>query len=87
MTTLEVVAKKTGQLNVRIDPWLQDALEEIEENHRIGQSEMVRGLVEAAVHFYKQHGWFGFPVTIEPKEEVLRALEKLSESKPKNGKK
>jgi hypothetical protein len=63
---MESVAKKTGQFNVRIDPSLLPALDEIEAKFRIGQSELVRGLVEAAVAFYRENGYFAFPLKIQP---------------------
>jgi hypothetical protein len=70
--TMDLMAKKTGQLNVRIDPSLTGALDEIEQKFRIGQSELVRGLVEAAVQFYKKNGFFAFPVVIEPEASFLQ---------------
>lgn len=58
--------KKTGQLSVRVSSDLQSGLEAIEAKHHIGQAEIVRGLVAAAVAFFNKEGWFSFPVKITP---------------------
>jgi hypothetical protein len=43
-----------------------DILNAIDEKHGIAPVELARRLVEAACSFYETHGWFSFPVVIEP---------------------
>jgi hypothetical protein len=68
---MHLMAKKTGQLSIRISPELVEGVEAIEEKHHLGQAEIVRGLVEAAVKFYQQNGFFSFPVHLEPEASFL----------------
>lgn len=43
-----------------------ETLNKISDLHRIDHVELARGLVEAACDFYEEHGFFSFPVRIEP---------------------
>lgn len=65
---LQRMAKKSAQLNVRIDPDVLDSLEAIENNHGITQSVLVRHLLAAVDAFYKKHKWFSLPVTVTPEK-------------------
>lgn len=62
------MAKKSAQLNVRIDPDVLDSLEAIEEKHGITQSVLVRHLLAAVDVFYKEHKWFSLPVVVAPEK-------------------
>lgn len=43
-----------------------EAINAIAKKHRIVPVDLARGLVEAACDFYERHGFFSFPVRIEP---------------------
>lgn len=62
------MAKKSAQLNVRIDPDVLDSLEAIENNHGITQSVLVRHLLAAVDAFYKKNKWFSLPATVTPEK-------------------
>lgn len=62
---MQLVSKKSGQLNVSITPEQEAFIAEISK-HRITGPELVRGLLDAAADFYAQNGWFSFPLTISP---------------------
>ncbi len=64
--------KLTDQITVRLRPELRTAMQEIEETHRIGAAEFVRGLVEAGVAMYRSHGFFSFPVEIVPERRKTK---------------
>jgi len=61
-----VVSKKTDQISVRLPAETMTALREIGDRHGILPTEFTRRLIEAAVGFYREQGWFSFPVTIRP---------------------
>lgn len=56
----------SGQLGVRVDEETVRTLLVMEEKHRVAPVDLARGLLEAACQFYREHGWFSFPVRIEP---------------------
>lgn len=60
--------KLSEQITVRLTPELRSSIDEIEQRHRIGAGEFVRGLVEAGVALYRSQGWFSFPVQVLPDE-------------------
>lgn len=64
---MHLVSKKSGQLNVKITPDQEAFIAELEK-HRITGPELVRGLLDAARGFYKENGWFSFPLTITPEK-------------------
>ena len=68
------MAKKTAQLNIRIEADDLKILNAIEENHYINPSLLTRGLIKAAINFYRENGWFSFPasVTCAVPENVLK---------------
>lgn len=68
------VPKLSDQVSVRISPEWRETLRSIEEKHRIPPPEFIRGLVEAGLDFYRQHGWFAFPVSIQPGAEYVQAV-------------
>lgn len=45
---------------------LAATINEIALRHRITPADLTRGLLEAACQFYREHGWFSFPILIEP---------------------
>lgn len=68
------VAKLSDQVSVRIDPEWRETLRSIEEKHRIPAPEFIRGLVDAGLEFYRTHGWFAFPVSVQPGEAYVQAV-------------
>lgn len=56
----------TGQLNFKCQEDVTAALLEIRERHHIEPVDFSRGLLKAACQFYRENGWFSFPVVIEP---------------------
>ena len=66
--TVIVMPKKgfNGQIGLRCSDEMSATLKEIERTHRIAPIELARGLVDATCQFYRQHGWFSFPVVIQP---------------------
>lgn len=45
---------------------IAEELNAIQQKHRTSPTDLARGLLEAACAFYRTHGWFSFPVVIEP---------------------
>lgn len=68
------MAKLSDQVSVRINPEWRDTLRLIEDKHRIPPPEFIRGLVAAGLEFYKTHGWFAFPVSVQPGEAYVQAV-------------
>ncbi len=60
------MAKKTDQISVRLDPETMCTLRQIEERHGLIPTEFTRRLLDSALAFYREHGWFSFPVTVHP---------------------
>ena len=60
------MGKLNHQISVRLTPELREAIGEIEERHRIGAAELVRGLLEAGVDLYRAQGHFSFPIAVVP---------------------
>lgn len=69
-----LVAKLSDQVSVRIDPEWRETLRIIEEKHRIPPPEFIRGLVDAGLQFYREHGWFAFPVNVQPLNDYIQAV-------------
>lgn len=68
------MAKLSDQVSVRIAPEWRETLRAIEEKHRIPPPEFIRGLVEAGLEFYREHGWFAFPVSVQPVRDYVQAV-------------
>jgi hypothetical protein len=68
------VSKLSDQVSVRIDPEWREILRTIEEKHRIPPPEFIRGLVAAGLEFYRHHGWFAFPVNVQPGDDYVNAV-------------
>ncbi len=66
--------KLSDQVSVRISPEWRETLRSIEEKHRIPPPEFIRGLVEAGLQFYQTHGWFAFPVSVQPMRDYVQAV-------------
>ncbi len=66
--------KLSDQVSVRISPEWREALRTIEDKHRIPPPEFIRGLVEAGLAFYREHGWFAFPVSVQPVRDYVDAV-------------
>lgn len=58
--------KITDAIFARIDPKTAETINAITEKHQIEAAVLVRGVVRAACAFYEKHGWFSFPVIIQP---------------------
>lgn len=69
-----LVAKLSDQISVRIDPEWRETLRSIEVNHRIPAPDFIRGLVDAGLAFYRENGWFAFPVVVSPKSTYVDAV-------------
>lgn len=68
------MSKLSDQVSVRIDPEWRDVLRTIEEKHRIPPPEFIRGLVAAGLEFYRNHGWFAFPIHVQPGDDYVDAV-------------
>lgn len=68
------MAKLSDQVSVRISPEWRETLRAIEEKHRIPPPDFIRGLVEAGLEFYREHGWFAFPVSVQPVRDYVQAV-------------
>ncbi len=66
--------KLSDQVSVRMDPEWRETLRAIEVKHRIPPPEFIRGLVEAGLQFYRENGWFAFPVTVQPVRDYVQAV-------------
>jgi hypothetical protein len=73
-TKIGRVSKLSDQVSVRIDPEWRDVLRTIEEKHRIPPPEFIRGLVAAGLEFYRNHGWFAFPIHVQPGDDYVDAV-------------
>jgi hypothetical protein len=60
-----------GTVFIRCDDEDTESLRKIEAEHNIAPTKFTAGLIRAACQFYRKHGWFSFPVVIEP--EVFQA--------------
>jgi hypothetical protein len=60
------------QITIRLSPDLRAAIKEIEDRHRIGAAEFIRGLVEAGVAMYQSKGVFSFPVKVVPQKSAAK---------------
>ena len=69
------MSKKTDQISVRLPPETMAVLREINARHGLIPTEFTRRLIESAVDFYRQNGWFSFPVDISP-----HSLQQVAES-------
>lgn len=69
-----VMPKLSDQVSVRISPEWRETLRLIEEKHRIPPPEFIRGLVAAGLEFYRAHGWFAFPINVQPGPEYVQAV-------------
>lgn len=58
----------TKQINVAVTQSTYDVLIGIKNRHKILPNVLARELLVAAAEFYARHGWFSFPVVIEPEE-------------------
>jgi hypothetical protein len=56
----------TDKVFARIEEDLAEGINAIHEKHHIEPAVLVRGLLEAAVSFYRDKGFFSFPVVIHP---------------------
>jgi hypothetical protein len=74
------VSKKSGQLNVSLPPELVDVLGEIHSKHGIPPPELVRNLLSAVSVFYRENGYFAFPVHILPDREFLKNVMETTEA-------
>ena len=68
------MAKLSDQVSVRIDPEWRETLRTIEDKHRIPPPDFIRGLVAAGLEFYRAHGWFAFPVSVQPVRDYVQAV-------------
>lgn len=68
------MAKLSDQVSVRISPEWRETLRAIEDKHRIPPPDFIRGLVEAGLEFYREHGWFAFPVSVQPVRDYVQAV-------------
>ncbi len=68
------MAKLSDQVSVRIDPEWRETLRAIEDKHRIPPPDFIRGLVAAGLEFYRTHGWFAFPVSVQPVRDYVQAV-------------
>lgn len=68
------MAKLSDQISVRIDPEWRETLRSIEVKHRIPPPDFIRGLVESGLAFYRENGWFAFPVTVQPVRDYVQAV-------------
>lgn len=58
--------KITDKVFARIELDLADGINAIHAKHQIEPAVLIRGLLKEAVAFYRAHGFFSFPVRIEP---------------------
>jgi hypothetical protein len=69
----------TKQLNFGVTDETHRIVMEITRKHRTQPTDLCRGLVEAACDFYEQHGFFSFPVRIEPEAFQHGYITKVAE--------
>lgn len=66
MHTDEQMAKKSDQISVRLDPDTFKALTEIHEKHGLEPVAVARRCLDAVAAFYRENGYFAFPVKLQP---------------------
>lgn len=54
------------QVNVGMSERTHKALADCASKHNTKPVDICRGLIEAGMRFYEEHGWLTFPVRIEP---------------------
>lgn len=68
----ELLSEKVA---VRVSPSTWAGLEKIEARHGYAPTQIARLLLEGAVNFFDEHGYFHFPVVIEPAPLAALAAE------------
>jgi len=80
--------KKDDRLNVRMPTADIAELNSIHQKLGIPPAEFVRKLTESALAFYRTHGFFSFPVRIEPEEDFIwRTIQYKSQTNLEGAKK
>lgn len=66
--------KKDARMELKLPQETMDALIDIHKNHKISPQDIARALLEDAARFYRDHGYFGFPLKIIPDEEFIKKV-------------
>lgn len=74
------MAKKSEQISVRLDDETFATLGEINSRHGLEPVLVARRCLEAVTAFYRENGYFAFPVKILPEREFLAAVMKTTEA-------
>ena len=81
MNSNDVALKLDAQMTLKMPKALLDGLQRIKDSHGTEPAEVLRRLAEAAVQFHQQHGFFTFPVKVEPEAGFLeRAMQYKTDS-------
>lgn len=76
MISSEMPLKNDDRLNIRLPGDLLVTLEEIQKKHGLNATEIARRCLEAVADFYNKHGFFSFPVRLEPEAGFIeRAIQ------------
>jgi len=75
-----VAQKFDAQLNFKMPSSLLDGLNDIKKAHGLEPAEILRRLGESAVAFYREKGYFTFPIRLFPEKEFLTAVLNTAET-------
>jgi hypothetical protein len=66
MLSAEMPLKNDDRLNIRVPGDLLATLDEIQKKHGLSATEIARRCLEGVAEFYRENGYFAFPVKIQP---------------------
>jgi hypothetical protein len=84
-----------GTVFLRLDEEDAATLREIDKTHQIAPTKFTAALIKSACQFYREKGWFSFPIVIEPEafqaryvaeEQAIYEQAKKEEAKEKKKK-
>jgi antitoxin component of RelBE/YafQ-DinJ toxin-antitoxin module len=70
----EMPQKNDDRLAIRLPGELLETLAEIQEKHGLTPTEIARRCLDQVAGFYRENGYFSFPVHIVPNAEFLKAV-------------
>lgn len=77
----DMALKNDDRLNIRLPGELLETLADIQAKHGLNATEIARRCLEQVAAFYREHGFFTFPVKIEPEAGFLeRAMQYKTDS-------
>ena len=80
MVSADMPLKNDDRLTIRLPSDLLTTLEEIQKQHGLNATEIARRCLEQVAAFYRENGYFAFPVKILPEKEFLQNVVRTTEA-------